>query len=628
MWFHGYYYIGEEFKLSFCSSCGKKVNLDSKFCIACGQTLEITPKTDQTISQTASGLDPEINATNPVAPLLTQSPSKRFSRKVVILTVVALLVVASSALAYEVFLKKTPKELFALSEINTVKNTFNELQKEYGADLEFQKALTTTPSKTNLELSGDFDLGKDMSSNDLRIKQMLKNSKVTMTSSSDPVQQISDNVVSLVLKGSNLLDAEFFQSKDQLGLKVPMINDKHFYVNPNEFGKAAKRIYPYYSGPEKLDLNQYSFKNLKFKQEDWTKIGLKYVKFFDSNLPEEYFTVQKGVPYNSPDGEKKFRQLTLNMNSEQTQLFLNKLVAELSNDTELRDILANNIVEFAKLSSTSGNSQYQRLADPSLAKEEIKNNFEQLKNNFKNLKFPDGLKMVIIINDNETIVNQQYKFTVVDADNPGGVSLNLETKSWDGKNDKKTSSLDLVLQPPSQKDSKFTLNTQSETTKETAGMKTQFTAIGVVYNQGSKSGDLSLNFNTLISPENGDKRQSNSDFVVLASGNFGQIPKLNGKISRTVDQNLSKKYSNQDLGIQLNVEIKSGYSINQNANVSVNLKNNTTLIDKVQLPSLNAGNSVNLGTVSDSEWSNISQQIQSSVEMFYVKNQALLSQFY
>ncbi|HWQ73060.1 MAG TPA: DUF6583 family protein, partial [Desulfitobacteriaceae bacterium] len=245
------------------------------------------------------------------------------SGKALIISTTVFVVIIASAAAYAIFLNKTPKELYFSAETKTFVNTIQEIKDKYKDDLALQNAMAQEPSRTNLELSGDINIDALMSESERAqletIKNTLKESKLTVSTASDPLQQISHTVASLVSKESELLNTELFLTKEKIGVKFPVLYDKYFQVNPDAFGAAVRKIDSNYSGPEKLELSRYSFKNLNQDKEDWTKIGLKYAEFLKNNLPEEYFRLEKGVAYNSPDGEQKLRQLTIKMNEEQTK---------------------------------------------------------------------------------------------------------------------------------------------------------------------------------------------------------------------------------------------------------------------------------------------------------------------
>ncbi len=587
--------------------------------MACGQKIGSNLVNNQAFKEAASSTE----MSQAITPTKTSAKMK-FSLKVGIISIVALLAIASSTLAYVVIVKKTPKELFILSELNSYNQTINGIKERYVDDLEFQKKAINSPTKTNIELSGDLSVNGRMTPSNTDevdvIKNIVKNSKITISSSSNPLQQINQNLVSLVFKGSTMVDAELFQSKDRVGLKVPVLYDKYLYLQPSQFGNMARKLDPYYEGPEQIDLNQFSGKNLSNKQKEWKKIGLKYGKFIISNLSEEYFKIEKGISYSSPDGETKLRKLSLRMSNDQVKNLLSKLIDELIRDSEFQNILSTDIVEIAKLSTNYVDEQY---SDPLQIIEEIKDSLTEMKVNINDLKFINGLDIVLYINNKNIIVDRQINFTV---DNYDSVNFNINTKNWDGKNNTKTASLDLIIKLIDEKDTKLTVNTKTITTKEKEGIHDQFTGSFILLNRGNKEEDVTLKVNTLFNTQKNNKKKSDTEFELLMKDqDFGylQSPNLKGKITRIVNQNLAKNYSNQEFGVELTIKGKDYFDYNQEFGISVNVKKETELEANVQLPALKAENSIDLTTKSKNELNNLSNDIQYSINRFMQRNQSL-----
>jgi hypothetical protein len=534
------------------------------------------------------------------------------SRKVLIITIVVLFVIAAAAAGYAIFLNKTPKELYFSSEMKTFKSTVKEIQARYKDDLALRNSMAQGPFRTNLEISGDLNANDSVSgyaSDQLNtVKETLKESKLTISTASDPLQQITDTVVSFTIKGSELLNAELFLAQEKMGVKVPVLYDKYFQINPDNFGEAMRKIDENYSGPEKLDPGRYSFGNLNREKEDWTKTGLRYAEFFKNNLPEEYFRLEKDVLYNSPDGQHKLRQLTLKMNEDQTKDFFNKLIDRLINDNELQKLMTGNL--------TDGTLE-----------PEFKNNLEELKTRLQNIRFPDGLTMVILINDKENIVSRQFNLSLLEAhnDTEDGLNIKLDSNKWDSKGTHKTSSLNLVVEPAKEEDSALKLSLNSNLLRGKKEITHQFIGSCILTDEGRKAGDITLKYNSSAIPEKNGKRQSQSDFELLSSGNFS-IPALQGKINRVVDQNLKKKYSHQDLII--NLTTGTGES-NRDGKIdlSLNLKNNIEFIDNFPTPSLNASNSVDLDTINQDELNAIMAEVKTSWNKIYSENHTLLDLF-
>ncbi len=116
-----------------------------------------------------------------------------------------------------------------------------------------------------------------------------------------------------------------------------------------------------------------------------------------------------------------------------------------------------------------------------------------------------------------------------------GLNLNLTAINWNSKGTQKTSSLNLVLEPTNEENSALKLSLNSNRVTGKNEITNQYTGNCTLTDKGRKVGDISLKYNSTGIPEKNGKRQSESDFELLSSGNF-YFPALKGKIRRVIDR--------------------------------------------------------------------------------------------
>jgi hypothetical protein len=275
-------------------------------------------------------------------------------KKVVILILLAVTLFGSVALGYEMIVKNNPKNLYLLAEHKTFQQTIKEFEEIYGEEWELQKKLLEKPSSSTSEVKMDLNLEDGMPGVDplqqAIITSILDSSKIVMNVDQDPVNNMSFSTFALDLSGNNLFSAELYQSLEETGVQVPVLYDKFLYIQNNQLGEVMRKFDPAYSGPESLEQLMPNYNEMyKLPKELQEYIRTNYTQFFMDSLKEEYISLKKDVPYESPEGSVNLRQIDIVMTEDEVKGFLKELIDKLSQDEELLDLVAENMVEWLKL---------------------------------------------------------------------------------------------------------------------------------------------------------------------------------------------------------------------------------------------------------------------------------------
>jgi hypothetical protein len=546
-------------------------------------------------------------------------------KKVIFAILLVVVLFGSVALGYEMIIKNNPKNLYLLAEHKTYQKSVEELGELYGEEWELQKKLLEQPSSSKSEVKLDFNLEAGMPGLDpleqAMIKSILDNAKIVMQVDQDPTNNTNFSKISLDLSGSNLFSAEVVQSEEEIGVQVPVLYDKYVYLQNDQFGEMMRKFDPTYEGPESLKQIMPNYNKMyKLPQNLLEHIRENYTQFFMDSLKDEYFTLNKGVPYESPEGTVELREIEIMMTEDEVKEFLAGYVDKLSQDEALLDLVAENMVEWMRIEAYN---YEEDVTNPEYFKGKMKESFTELKTALDKTQFPEGLTMTLLINNQELIVDRSVRFAVT-GKNGEGANIDFTWNKWIEKKSNKTSSWVFEVQPIDDKEFAFTLEAQTTSAKENDGVKEELFGSMVVVEDGDTSVDVSLDLSTHRTIEDGaTKAEYNFELGFNGTELEAEQPIINGKVTRIVDQDLKENYSNQQTDINLNVGMNSPFEGKQMVNLIFNTTTDVQFKDQIDYPELNEENGVNVATLSEEEMYRLGAEIQSSIQEFMLRNSSL-----
>lgn len=381
----------------YCAQCGNQTAEGAKFCNSCGAAM---PQSTGSAAQSTVG-----------APLGTGSASgdrKKGNKKLVIIISSVAAIVLIGILVISNLWAIAPKTWYGYLESrnNTIKlnDSYQKIMKV--ADVKpFSKNIGVTVSEV-----GGLGIASAML-NDLEVQVQIDHSKGK-----------SAVYASCKYLNNLLADAILYQDKDLLGLGLPVLYDRNFYVKKDEITKAISNL----TGSES-DINLKTLAEIKDQLDKDTRLLdkaiNKYVKIAYKNLPSgsvsitspndpvDIYTWQSGSARSAVELEK-YKLVEIKLLEKDMYIILDKIMAELRNDDELLNRLAD-YAQFGNMSSgLFGVASYEMGKDEKAELlKELKSDLDSSREDLEYSFDPEGEKtvatMTIIADSSNHIVSRE-----------------------------------------------------------------------------------------------------------------------------------------------------------------------------------------------------------------------------
>jgi hypothetical protein len=533
---------------------------------------------------------------------VNQNPGRK---KPLIICLAVIAILAIGATAYAMFLDLSPRELYLKSELNTFK-AMNESMED-----NFEDALALSEKQTEEAYRSEARIGVEMDTGMLGatgmeaalVGSILKNSEVKVTTQHDPKKEEGLVDLALVMNGTDLVNAEFYQNNKQTALNVPAAYEQYVYFPNSKFGDVMRKFDPAYQGMEKLENFFKAYNGYLKNEDDRQEMFEEYAKVYADSIKEENVTLKENVNFKG----EKLRQLTVKLSEKETKNLLINFLKKIEEDDDLLDAMA-------EQSSLSGTFPTGQMATGSMSKEEVK---KELKNGLKDVqkeveeKFsaPEGMTQVVIINNDEEVVSRDLKVKI--GEEGVEVPFHYATES-STKDDVTNSSWTLNAGPEGQEllvDVKMESEPKGKGTKRDIKAKFEFTEMGSTEGIGVH-----------VNGEGTSEKSNWTAQLVPAGDSPMEIPEVTLEIEHKGDQNLNKDYANHDYKVTLLTNDPSIGDIN----VGLNIKTKTTFGKKLTFPELSEGKAVNLAEISDAEMMGMMSEIQRNIQNFIGENAQFL----
>ena len=578
-----------------CKTCGKPVNMEAKFCPSCGAVVageeQLTEK--------------EIAASEMRQEQPEEQPSKkRFKKRTLIITAVLTIILISSAAA-AIILHKSPKELYLLSEYKSYQHAKEEWMEQYGDSMEFQEKAMQQPSSSEMTLSGDVDMDSLGNDPDFEmVKELLSQASITAKTEQDPKKNQGHYTVALNVDKEKAMEVEMFQSKDQAGIKVPMLYDKFFFLNFDEYGEFMRMMDPLYVGPETLEVSNLEWQDLKLSEKEQEHLQKRYGSFLMDNLDDDHFKVKKGVEYKHEGDSMKVREVTLKLSASETKKFVNDFMDELIKDDELHNILVKRAQKVASAAALAEQVDEEMLETNEM-KKQLVDGLKEAKSDLKDIRFAKGFTSTLLIDKNEQIIDR--KVTTSIQENSDQVNMVMKSKNVPYGDDQKFKAFSINLATEDDQDTAITFNVTNDVAvkkeKRTEDLEASFT-----FKEFGETEEIKFTMKSDINGENGGKQDISRKFNLgFDGGDFSDMPTaLKGTINQTNDLNLKDEYSNSKFEATIGLEDAS-----ESASVTINMDSKTNLKDNVDLPDLklDSGEGLSVVNISPDEMFAIQQEV-------------------
>ena len=585
-----------------CQSCGALLSEDARFCTSCG--VQVNQEKVGAKQQNSTALEAEIS------PQQTEKRASRkfsFLKKPIFIVIILLIIGASVTAAF--ILKKSPKELYLLSEYKTFQKNMNEWETKYGDTIAFQEKMLEKPSNSEITLSGNVELDSAAGDPDFEMmRELLSTTSISAKTVQDPVSNQGHYALALNVEDEKAIDVELFQSKDQMGIKVPLLYEKFFYLNFNEYGEFMRMIDPYYEGPETLELSELELKEFTLTDKEKKYLQERYAKFLLTELKNENFEVQNGIEYEHEGEKMKLTEVTFALSAVETKELINRFMDLLIQDKEFHNMIMNRVEKLAETAALGGDVAGE-LPDVKEMKKEMVTGLKDAKNEMQSIEYPNGFKSTILIDRNEQIIDRRVTLDIsVDGEQ---INTVVTSKNVPYADNKEYSEWKVELSPEDDTDFhtvfEFTNDIQTEKENRTENLKAAFAV-----EEYGKREDITFTMSSNFKGAEASKQDINRQFKLGFNGDrFYDAPnEITGEIKQVSDVDLKKEYSTEKFTIELGME--DDYDAGA---ITLNLDTKTTLKDKVELPSLDtdSNEALNVVKISGIEMFAISQQVGTNV---------------
>ncbi|OEH91365.1 DUF6583 family protein [Bacillus solimangrovi] len=537
-----------------------------------------------------------------------------------IILVIILGIGAGAAAVYGFGISNSPKALYLRAEYNTYKQFQEDLDEYYGDELAFQERVMDEPSRTITELSGNFDVQGSYLPQEIGLVQsILEQLTINMTSEQDPTKSESFVNVGLEMGGANLLDMNVVQTKDKLGLQVPVLYDQMLYVEAENFGEAMRQIDPYYEGPEQLNFESYSYKDFQLTDKEKEHLKENYGLFLVSQLTDEQFTLEKGVSYEFNGVEQKLDKLTISWTPEETMTVINQLIDKLIEDAELQTMIADRVTKFASNPALAGELGVDDLSSPENVKRLFVEDLNGLKSDMEDLEFPNGLQSVVYINNDKQIVDRELATTIADKQD-NGVKFVVSTKNVPLES-KQVAQGFKVEMGSLDEEAIIEFDVVNVITKGKE-RNDALTATLYVEEYGRVENDLKFEMNSTTNTNSENREVVTHDFNLLFDGQMvdAGLSAISGTITEEKEINLNDDFGIYNYDIELNLGNEA-----EGANINFVMDTKTEFTDGINVAD-KLNDAVNVAEMTEAEMMQLQQQVSLSAQQLIMSNMNLFMQ--
>ncbi|MFZ5824031.1 MAG: zinc-ribbon domain-containing protein [Bacillota bacterium] len=592
--------------MPFCPHCGHQVAEGIQFCTHCGKALAQSPLPDKFQA--------------PWQPY--QPPPPRRGWLVWLAAALGLAVVAgASVAAYLLFFGPTPKQLFLAAQARYVVDSLKEVEGALGPLLPMQQRMEKEPFQSTVKLSADFNLNETVPQAE-QVRSLLKQSSLVVNAQRDPAADRQLTELKLNVRGGELLSAEFYQSPEELALKVPILHDKYLHLENRDLRSAFQSKGIPWTGPNRILTRKDYQTHLTLDPAKYLPVVKEYAGYVTEFIHDDEVTLEKNYRYASPDGEVKAKRVTLTLTEERVKEFFVGLGRKFKDDEQALDLVVANTSGIATLMLESGSvsgpdrKQLERLRDKEYVRQSIQEGVEEWEAEWGRLRLPQGLTIALVLDGRNRLVQEEIRMTVVgEGDAEADVAITLTR--WDGKDAKDRSLLVTVRES---KGDEVALEWKSHTTPSGADGQTTRTSVKAWETKGNRQeAVLQANVTTTLTKgvESGkDKRTA--DFA------FESTPK-----EPAVSGSLSTVHSSQASGNRfeslstLNLTIDPRNTYEPKVTLTFNTDSAVEFGVSPAFPTFSATNSLNLNRMSRGEFNGLMLELQRAAERFVMKNATL-----
>lgn len=586
--------------MNFCPNCGGALTKNANFCSSCGHSIQEV-SSQNSMNEVAAAVEPTIEA-----------PMKKRIPKIwlIIAIVAGVLVAGTSAFGY--FMMKSPMTMYLLAEQKSFKQLQSDLDEKYGELAEYQQLLLKKPSVNEMTISGNVEVPKGEVTPEIEmLQEVLSKAALKINSEQDPVSKSSKVTIGLEYDSAKTFNVELYQSKELLGLKVPLLYDKSFYLKTDEYGQFMRMLDPYYEGPEKLDFNTNILEDIQFTDEEKSYLMKRYSTFLLSELKEEMFTLKKDIPFEHEGQKMKTKEITLKLSEEQTKSLMSKWVKHLIEDDELHKMIADRVVKLNEYSQLDQSGQ--NMLSSNNVKKELKNGLAEINKGLNDFSIPNGFKSMILLDNKGQIVSRNIEFSLSDGNEALDFNFSSKNVALKSKEDR-DKEWKIAVSPQSDLSSNFVLSSVNNIRVDKGKQSEKLKMSILLETDGVVEIDSSLDVQSTFNELKNGKLDAKHDFQLSSNMDYSSgggmitnaflLAPIKGTIEQRSETNVKKEFSNQTVGFELIIDDGE-----ESGKVKVIVDSKSKIDKSLKIPMANDENGLNILQLTEEDLYDLQQEL-------------------
>ena len=562
----------------------------------------------------------------------SQKPKKGMPKAIIVVFILLLLCV--SALGVVNFFPEVipAKMIYMMAEKQNITLFQNQVD-QYMNDGFTKDALKVfdTPYTGNSELTFKYKLDKIQAAEVAQLKiinNILSASKLIINETADNKNEKAKVDYTLNVKGNDLIKIEAFADKKKIGIKIPVFYDKYIVLNADNMAP----IFEKFGQPvqfKKIVTNADIMKVIKFDKKEAFTIMNEYGEYLLKQLKDSNFKFTKGAKLVTSEGNIGCNQVAIKLTATELKDISIKMLEKMQTDDRLLNLTAGNVINVMKLYEDAGYYGTEGIPsefkDINTIKQKIKEGIDIMKKDTSDTDNKSEFVMTLSIDRKFVILERKIEAISKDVNSKtiGTMTLKIagfkQLKSkgketifeslYDEQSNKARFTIDAVEAPKIQgQPTKTTVNIESAV--NSAGTETKpFTCRIDIGNETvkDKSRNISANFDAKI--------------VQYGTENLN----VNGILTYGATRDPSAGKVDSNIGLDTNIKIPAMGSANNEVGFILGFVSKMKFGGTVELPSVNASNSLDINTATNQQLQEAMTQIQTAAQSFIMQNASLFA---
>ncbi|WP_066189855.1 MULTISPECIES: DUF6583 family protein [Gracilibacillus] len=308
--------------------------------------------------------------------------------KWIIITIVAVIVVAAGAFALRAFVFTTDKENYFLAEKQNLEHLQETLENRFEQELAWVEHSNENAVESAFDITAQVD---HPNLSGFGYNEIINNASISVQSAIDKENQMASGSLSASIADFKIDGLEGFLDSNDLYTGLPFL-EEYLQVNGDDLGRILSEIDPAsYTGDENVDFTML-FQDNALPEEDLEYLQDEYLTYLYDQLPDEAFdstseTVTVG------DNEINADKISFQLTEEQFRTIFTELFDKMAQDEQLQQMVVNQLGYATFVNTLSPTDVMESM------KEDFSSSLQEASENISNLELPDGFNSTIWVDD-------------------------------------------------------------------------------------------------------------------------------------------------------------------------------------------------------------------------------------